>query len=296
MNKNLEEADEVGLLDMLIVVAENFKLLVAGSLLAGALAAGLAQMAPKSYVSEAILAPPTQSQLPNAAQAVVTVPTPLQTASLMTSARILDPVVLRLKLAEGQSVDEARRGLAKQVKATADQDGLLHLHVTAPNGEKAQALASAIINSWIESTSPTPAEREQLERRLKYAESSLGATRRLIERLSAETGKFATNRTEQGDEAASLVAAAELQMRYLKETAEIARLLNGNHEEVVKQAPTLPTTPASMHVGLIALLSSIAMAFALLLWIFIVQAWKGAKQDPQVAPKVARLRAALGLK
>jgi hypothetical protein len=99
-----------------------------------------------------------------------------------------------------------------------------------------------------------------------------------------------------GETGAALIAAADLQTRLLDETARINRLLSGQTRDVVKQAPTLPTTPDAAPTGLIALLSAIATAMALMLWICMVQAWRSAALDPAVAPKMMRLRSALGMK
>ncbi len=86
----------------------------------------------------------------------------------------------------------------------------------------------------------------------------------------------------------------ELQVRYLNDVLSISRSLNGLSRDIVTQPPTLPTEHVSPKKGLFATLSALAVGFALLLWVFMRQAWRNAVLDPQAAPKLARLRAALG--
>ena len=47
---------------------------------------------------------------------------------------------------------------------------------------------------------------------------------------------------------------------------------------------------------MIAFLAALGSGLALLLWVFLRQAWINAAQDPQAAEKHARLRATLGFK
>jgi capsular polysaccharide biosynthesis protein len=300
LERNLEEADEVGLLDLLILVAENIKLLIAGSLLAGVIAAGLAYIAPKSYVSHASLTLPVPTVAPalEHVHAVLKDQTPLQAAELMTSPRVLDPLIQRLNLNEARSIELARNEVLSRFRVTTDLQGVLNLEVTGKTPEQAQALANAIIDSWLASTPPSPSQREELQKLLTYAESSLETSRRMIEKLSVEATTPAVDESglEQTYVRATLMTAFELQARYLSETTEILRLLQGYSREVVKRPPSLPVQSESLPIGLIALLGAMAAALLLMLWIFLVHAWRSAARDPRVAPKLLRLRSALGLK
>ena len=51
---DVEEENETSLLDLLVVVAENLKLLILGPFAVGLLALGIAFTLPQSYVSQAI--------------------------------------------------------------------------------------------------------------------------------------------------------------------------------------------------------------------------------------------------
>ena len=87
-----------------------------------------------------------------------------------------------------------------------------------------------------------------------------------------------------------------MQARYFAEVLTIPRSLKGLSRDVVlKQQPTLPTEPTAPKKSLIAVLAALGSGFALLLWVFMRQAWKNAANDPETVKKQARLRAALGM-
>jgi hypothetical protein len=88
----------------------------------------------------------------------------------------------------------------------------------------------------------------------------------------------------------------ELQARYLGDVLSIPRALQGYSRDVVKQWPTLATERASPKKGRIAILSALGAGFALLLFVFMRQAWRSAAADPESARKQALLLSALGLK
>ena len=283
---------EVSLLDLLVVVAENIKLLVIGPLLAGLVALGVAFVLPQSYVSQAILLVPSPSSpsSPSSLNAV-------QSAAVMVSPLVLDPLVVQDPKLKDKPIEEARRELAKQIKAAVDKkNDLLRLDVTADQPAAAQALANAVIDTWLKTTLPTGQDREDLEKRLSYASKALDSVTALVEKLSVDGALSLGKPLTRGEAGTSLVGLGELQTRYLSDVLAIPRALQGLSRDVVKQTPTLPTEPVSNKKALIAIMTTLATGFALLLFVFIRQAWRNAAQDPQAAPKLARLRAALGRK
>lgn len=283
MEVEVQEA-EVSLLDLLVVVADNLKLLVLGPLLAGLVALGVAFMLPQSYVSQAILLIPSPDSA-NSAQA----------AAMMTSPLVLDPLLAALPELKDKSVEIARQELAKQIKAVVDKkDGLLRLDVKAEQPEAAQTLANAVIDSWLKTTVPGPQDRVDLEKRLSYASNALASVTTLLDKLSVEGVVNLSKPLTRGEAGTSLVGLGELQARYLNDVLTIPRALQGLSRDVVKQPPTLPTEPVSKKKALIAVMATLATGFALLLFVFMRQAWRNAAQDPDAAAKMARLRAAFG--
>ena len=278
------EENEISLLDLLLVVADNLKLLILGPVLVGLLALGIGYVLPQTFISQAILALPTPT------------PTPAQAAAMMVSPIVLDPVIEALNLAKGQPVQAVRIELAGQIKAAVGKDGLLRLDVRADTALEAQTIANAVIDHWLKSTVPGEQDRIDLEKRLVYAKGALASINRLLERLTSEGSANLNQPLTRGEAGTSIVAVGELQARYFSEVLTIPRTLQGLSRDVVKQPPTLPVKPAAPKKSLIAVLAALGAGFALLLWVFMRQAWKSAAQDPQAAQKQARLRAAMGFK
>jgi hypothetical protein len=281
---DVEEENEISLLDLLVVVAENLKLLILGPFAAGLLGLGIAFALPQSYVSQAILVLPTPTPTP----------TPTQAAAMMISPIVLDRAAESLKLSKEQPIQVARKTLANVIKVTAGKDDLLRLDVSAPSAIQAQAIANAVIDSWLISTVPSEDDRADLEKRLVYAKLAFDSTTRFMESVTTKDEISLNEPLLQGQGGITIVAVEEWRARSLEEVLSLQRMLNGLSRDIVIQPPTLPTEHVSTKKGLFATLSALAAGFALLLWVFMRQAWRNAVLDPQAAPKLARLRAALG--
>lgn len=276
------EEDEISLFDVLIVVADNLKLLVLGPVVAGLLALGYAFTLPQSFTSQAILALPA--------------PAATQAPAMMVSPSVLDPVIESLNLAAGRPMQAVRTGLVGQVKVEVGKDGLLRLDVTANTPAQAQTIANAIIDSWLKTTVPDEQDRADLATRLAYAKISLTAVRQLLDRMAADGGASLKKPMTRGEAGTSIVAIGELQNRYLADVLSIPRTLKGLTRDVVKQPPTLSTEPVAPKKRQIAVLAALGSGFSLLLWVFMRQAWRTVMQDPTASEKQARLLASIGIK
>lgn len=283
-----ESQAEVSLLDLLLVVAENLKLLLLGPLLAGLMALGVGFALPQSFVSQAILLipPPNSPNSPNAAQA----------ASMMVSPLVLDPVIAASHLFKDKPIETARLELTENIKATVGKDGLLRLAVTAFNPKDAQELANAVIDAWLKSTVPGPQDRADLEKRLGYASNALASVSTLLDKLSVEGAVNLSKPLTRGEAGTGLIAVGELHARYLNEVISIPRTLQGLSRDVVKQPPTLPTEPVASRKSLTAVLAVLGAGFALFLFVVLRQKWRDVAQKPETAPKAARFLAAFDRK
>ena len=277
-------ANQASLLDLLLVLAENAKLLLLGPLLAGLLALGVSFTLPQQFVSEAILAVPATPR------------PPAQAASLMRSSLVLDPVVAAFDLAKSRPVNQARQALADTVKSSVGKDGLLRLEVTGPSPAQAQAIANSVIDAWLKTTKPAEQDRKDMETRLAYAKASLGDTSALLMRLSKESASYLAQPLSRGEAGTTLASVGELQTRYLNEVLSVTRALQGLSRDVVVQSPTLPTEHVSPKKSLITMLVALAAGFALLLGVFVRLTWRKLTSQPEAAPTLGKLRAAIKLK
>lgn len=277
-----QEEDEISLIDLLLVVAQNSKLLVIGPLLAGLIALGVSYALPQTFVSQAMLLLPAS--------------TSTQAAAIMASPIVLDPVIQSLGLARDAPMEKVRNGLAEQVKAVVGKDGLLRLDITGKTPQDAQTLANSIIDAWLKSTLPTEQNRQDLEKRLVVAQNGFKSVTALLDGLVDEGRATLGKPLTRGEAGTSLVAMGELQARYLADVLSIPRALQGLSRDVVIQAPTLPVAPASPKKGLIAIMTALGVGFALLLFVFMRQAWRHSAADPELARKQSRLLSTLGFK
>ena len=273
--------DEVGLLDILLTLAENAKLLIVGPLFVGLGALGIGYMLPQTFESIAVL---QAEQAP---------------ASLMTTAAVLDPVATKLGLAKEQTPEEARRTLREQIKvAVGRNDKLLTLTVSARTPQQAQAKANAVLEQTYLQSRPKGTARARLETQLAEAQARLknaqNAATSVVKRLESSSITSASGadlaRGNGYAELLSATAAAQTQISALESQLE------GLSEAQLVQAPTLPEKASQPKKGLLAIGATLATGLLLLLFVFMRQASRNTAANAEAAGKLARIRRALGLK
>ena len=277
------------MLDLLLGLVDNAKLLILLPVLAGLTTLAFTFLLPQKFVSEAILTMPMPTPTNNGGQSAV------QAAFLMRSPLVLDPVIAAFGLASGKSINLARSEFVENMKATVGKDGLLRLELTGPSPAQAQLLANAVIDAWIKTTKPAEQDRKDIETRLSYAKTSLEGVTALLARLSKESVGYLAQPLSRGEAGTSLLSVAELQSRYVNEVLSLTRALQGLSRDVVVQAPTLPIDPVASKKGQIALLVALAAGFVMLIWVLMRRSWLVLAAQPRSADKLARLRAAIKL-
>lgn len=268
---------DIGFLDMLVILAENVKLLVIGPLLMGVCALAISYFLPQKYQSVAVL---------QAEQA---------TASLMVTAVVLDPVIEALGLAKEETIESARIKLRERIKtAVGRNDKLLTLTVSAPTPEQAQKTASAMIYQTYEQSRPKSTARTRLQTqlteaqaRLKNAQDASAALLKQLEKKGADSG----GETARGY-ADLLVATGAAQVQISALEAQ----LEGISDAQLVQFPTLPEKPSQPKKGMIAIGATLAAGLALLLFVFVRQALRSTTKNDSNSAKLLRIRKSFGLR
>lgn len=268
---------EVGLLDVLVILAENVKLLVIGSLLVGLCALGIGFMLPQTYQSVAVL----QAEQP--------------TASLMMTAVVLDPVIKALGLARDETLEAARIKLRERVKAAIGRnDKLMTLTVSGPTPQQAQDTASALIYQTYQQSRPKGSVRTRLEAqlaeaqlRLKNAQEAATSLLKQLEKNGAGTGG------EIARGYADLLGATGTAQGQI---SKLETELEGLTDAQLVQFPTLPQKPSQPKKGLIAIGATLAAGLALLLFVFMRQALRNTTGNEKSSAKLLRIRKSLGLR
>lgn len=291
-----ENDGETGLLDLLVLVTENLRLLVLTSAFVGLVVLGLTHVVPPTYRSQAVLALPGSSDLSINPQQVAAM-LAQQAAAMMASPMVLNSAAESLGPREGWTLDRARAGLEGRVKVVVGKDNLLRLEATAPSPKEAQILADAVIDAWLKSTIPVSRERENLQKSLAYAQAGFESVERLIQRMSSAGVTQSRKLAEAGEGDVTPISLHHLRKQYLDGVLVATLALEGlRRDVVVKQPPTLSVVPVAPKTRLIVASSVLSALLLVFLWILLRQAWARAAQVPESAQKQRRLLTALGLR
>lgn len=274
-----DPAGETTLLDLLVVLAENLKLLIVGPLLAGACALGLSFVLPKTYDSVAIL------------QADASI------ASLMTSAAVLDPVIESLGLGKDETPGAARDRLREQVKASVGRtDKLLTLTVSAATAEQARAIATAVLEQTYRVSKPRGSVRTRMEQQLANArERSKIADMTLAELQKKLLNASSVRDINLNDTANGFAELLNTSAAASTLSSSLSEQLEGYSASQLVQPPTLSYRASRPKKTVVAVATALATGVLLLLFVFARQAFRSAN-DAESARKLARIRQALGMK
>jgi len=267
---------KASLLDVVLVVAENIRILIMVPLLVGLLALGIAFLVPQTYQSIAVLQADSFTE------------------SLMTTAAVLDPVIATLSLNKDMTVEEARTRLRSRINTSIGRnDKLLTLTVSAPSAQLSQAIAVALLDQTFRETRPKGSVLTRLQVLLAEAQTRLeksrdaseGVLRRLESSSSALNGGSELARGYA--ELLTATGAAQNQISALEAQLE------GVGPAQVVQPPTLPQRTSRPKKALIAIGTTLATALGLLVFIFIRQALRHTQENPASSAKLLRIRNSL---
>lgn len=283
----VEVEDEISLLDLATVVVENLRLLIIGPLVAGLLALGISFLITPTYTTKTTMIPPGQAGGGGAAvllgqlgglgalaggAAGIKTPTD-QYIAYLESETLQDELITQFHLQERYEqkyLTTARKALKNFVKISADKkSGLIQIEVDDKDAQFSAQLANAYVDAL---------SRMIGEMTLKEAR----ARRELLEKQITE----ATQKSYQSP----LVREAILQS--LIREYETARLDEKKEKPFltqvdVAQVPELKTKPKK---ALIAIVTTLAVGFLLLLFVFIRHTLRNAEQDPESKEKLSRLK------
>lgn len=278
---NNYQDDEISLLDILVTLAESWKLLVFGPLIAGVLAGALSFLWPKTFESVAIVRL-TEAEL-----------------ALLNTAPVLDPLVEKFGLlTEFDGVQEdARNYLAKKITGKFDKKtNLVTITAAANTPERAQEMGKAIMDALLKELLPKGKNKAQIEQKIINNEGVISSNRDALEQLQKQMGKSGSSDT-----------ALEVVMKYYASlTAEVAskelenielrRNLLVKGEEVYVQPASLPWNKVSPKRSMVVLLAVLLSCFVLLMFVFVRKAWQGASQDADASAKIAVIKKSLSVR
>lgn len=280
--------EEISLLDILLVVAENLRLLIAGPVLVGMLALGASFLWPRTYESSAIIKPATVAGQQMIGQQMVG----QQIAASMLTPNVLDTVIAHLHLQQpDQSIDEARLALKKNIKSSFNaKDNLVTVSATAHAPEQAQALLTELLNTFFAQSKPKGEEQARLKQMLQSTQARIQeanmAAKQMQQRISREDSKSSAD-TAQGY--ATLVNTVDgLEKRAL----DMSRELAGVDASALVQEPSLDRLKTSPKRSVVVVVAALGSLFFLLLWVFVRSAWAKSSALPETGAKLVSLKQA----
>ena len=282
MEAQAPQDEELDLLDLLVTLAENWKILIFGPLLAGIAAYGIGFVIPKTYES-------SSSVQVERAGSSFTAP---MAASLAMSADVLHQIAPVAGLDDGLTNEEIYKKLSKRITVNVGkQDKLLNIATQAKSPEAAQKLNQALLDTLFPLSRPRGLEKKQLEVQLASEKTRLEESLKLEHDTSANlsSGKSVSEATSRlyGE---LLTANSNRQKGIL----DMERRLGGLDNDDVIQMPTLPELSIKPKKPMLAIGAAVGTGFLLLLFVFIRQALRTAKESStEQAEKIARIRNAM---
>jgi uncharacterized protein involved in exopolysaccharide biosynthesis len=273
--------DEIDLLDLLVTIAESWKLMVFGPLLAGAAAFGVATLVkPVEYQSTAILRLAEDE------------------AAVLHSATVLDPLLepFGYLSKENGFLEDARAELKKDLSQSADKrTKLVTISAKARSPEQAQQLNNQAIQLLLAELTPKGQAKVHVLQSIQLRQEAVAVAEQSFAKMIESVGPngMSANATGLVSNLTELVTFVQTNKQEIQ-TLQIS--LQPKGAEVFVQPATLPQKPLPKKLALVAVVAVLASGFALLLFVFVRKAWANAGSNPESAAKLAAIRRSLGLR
>ena len=215
MEADQNEDDEISLLDFLLVVVENLRLLVLGSLAVGLIALGISFTIPPTYTAKTQFLPPQQQQ--SSASALVQalgvgaigglgaglgIKNPAdQYIAFLKSQSIQDAMVDRFDLLRRYDTKfrvDARKALLENTNITSGKDGIIAIELDDKDPKFAADMANAYVDElrrMMNRLALTEAQlrRSFFEKKLKEAKENLSAAEESLRGTGVSSGVLKTS-------------------------------------------------------------------------------------------------------
>jgi capsular polysaccharide biosynthesis protein len=274
------EENEISLLDILVTLAESWKLLMFGPLITAVLAGGLSFMWPKTFESVAIVRMTEEEVV------------------LLHAAPVLDSLIEKFGLlAEADGViDAARQDLKKRLTFAVDKKTKLAT-ITAKAGtpEAAQALGSSAIVAVLKELQVKGQAKALLEnfisinlRAIANAEDALDSVQRSLKRSGASD-------LAQESSIKNLAVINSDIAKLSKLNEELRQQLEPRGAEVYVQESSLPQDKYSPKRIKIMLIAGFLAGLTCLMFVFIRKSWRDALANATNASKLKSIKRSFGI-
>jgi uncharacterized protein involved in exopolysaccharide biosynthesis len=267
------------LFSLLLVLLENFWVLVSFGVGVGLLALTAAYMTPTRYTSTALIDPVAGMPLSDHREFPV----------LRDERQKLLPLVLAAPDTLAKAVERrqvpARKG---DVLVNRRSDGTISLQATSTTPQNAKVLANTVIEVALEKTRPGPAELALLLQKLKTLNEQAEALRKAGEalRMRVATGD---ERDASGQIAGNLGVIFG-QIGVLESRITFNQLIiTGMTDQVILEAPTVPVRPSGLKPVAWLLLGAVAGILIGSIWILLKESFKQYRPGPELSARMHAL-------
>ncbi|CAN1536833.1 hypothetical protein MCEMIEM28_01627 [Burkholderiaceae bacterium] len=272
--------DGIDLLDLLVTIAESWKLLVFGPLLIGAVTAVMTSLWPTQYQSTAILRL-TEDEV-----------------AVLHSASVIDPLLQPfgyIEQADGV-VEDAREALKKDLVSAADKrTKLVVITAKADTPSMAQQLNTQVISRLLDELAPKGQQKANIEQIIAIRQQTIALTEESFERLVQALHKGSVGASNVEQAVTNIAALIQLVQENKQEIQALQASLQVKGSEVFVQPPTLPQKAMPRKRARMSVVAALAAGFAVLLFVFIRKALVNAGANLESAVKLASIRRSLGL-
>ena len=223
-----DDSDEISLLDLALVVAENLKLLILGPLAVGMAALGISFLIKPSFTASTTILPPQQQQsaaammaqqlgaLGGLAGAAAGLKNPAdQYVAMLKSEAVADVLIERFKLVQRYEVDylqDAFKALEQKRRITSGKEGLIKVEVDDQDPAIAAEMANAHVDALrglMSRLALTEAQQRRafFEKKLKETQAELTRAQQALQATGVSSNALKAN------PGATVTAVAELQAR-----------------------------------------------------------------------------------
>ena len=272
--------DEIDLLDLLVTLAESWKLLIFVPLLVGALTAVGTTFFQLSYQSNAILRL-TEEEV-----------------AVLHSAPVLDPLLEPFGyLARADGVQEdAREALKKDLTSSVDKrTKLVSISAKASSPETAQQMNSQAVVRLLEELTPKGQRKTSIMQSIEIREQAIAVTEQSFAKLVEAFPKGSVGASNAEQAVTSIASLVTLILENKQEIQDLKQQLSPKGAEVFVQTPTLPQKPMPRKRAITTVIAMLASGFALLLFVFIRKALQNAGTNPESAAKIQRIKQSFGV-
>jgi capsular polysaccharide biosynthesis protein len=276
------EDDEISLLDILVILAESWKLLVFGPLIAGVLAGGLSFLWPKTFESVAIVRM-TEEEV-----------------ALLHTPPVLDSLIEKFGLLDKADgiVDDARQEVRARLTFAVDKKTkLATITAKASTPDEAKTLCNSAIAALLKEFQTKGRGGVLIEkiiiinsRAIAIAEDAVESIQRSLKRVGAAGYKVQTSVND------NLAAINEDIAKLSQENEQLRNKVEPKSEELLVQEASLPQRKASPKRGLVVLMAIMVSSLVLFGFVLVRKFVTLAAQDPITSAKLDAICASLGLR